>query len=217
MKQHAKLKARIAERRGSRGYTAVEVLMAMTLFAIGGAGVIAMQKVTIQGGEDARRFDMATSIANEWLSRLQRDAAFWTEPSSANPTLSNLAQTKWLSTVGACANAFCAPASVPTGTVYDGVSGAFDMFGRDVNPAATPAQAWYCAQYRLTWMANPGVPAAPSLTAVMRAEVRVYYNRLELVPVGTCSVATGPPESFPTISQWHVVYAATAIRENARR
>jgi len=78
-----------------RGYTVVEVLSAMTLFAIGAAGVIGMQRVTIQGGADARNFDIATNIAREWQHRLQRDSLAWTEPNSL-VTTSNIDNTLWL-------------------------------------------------------------------------------------------------------------------------
>jgi prepilin-type N-terminal cleavage/methylation domain-containing protein len=198
----------------SRGYTAVEVLMAMTLFAIGAAGVIGMQRVTMQGGEDARRVDMATNIANEWLSRLQRDASFWTEPSSDKPTTINLVQnTQWLKQVGSC-NQFC-KIPMPTTPSPEGLSPAFDMFGRDL-PDGTK-DAWYCAQYRLTWIQDPGTAPSLKLTGLMRAEVRVYWSRLEANPIGDCSQP--PDEIIPTgtASPFHMVYGATAIRSNARR
>lgn len=211
-----KLRAsRMREVAGSRGYTAVEVLMAMTLFAIGAAGVIGMQRVTMQGGEDARRVDMATNIANEWLGRLQRDASFWTTPSSDSPNTINLAaNTKWLGNVGGVCNQFC-NIPMPAAGAQEGMSPAFDMFGRDL-PSGTQ-DAWYCAQYRLTWLQDPGVAPSLKLTGLMRAEVRVYWNRLEAAPIGDCSNA--PPEVIPatTASPWHMVYAATAIRSNARR
>lgn len=188
--------------------------MAMTLFAIGAAGVIGMQKVTMQGGEDARRVDMANNIANEWLARLQRDAAFWTTPSAEFPNTINLTQnTRWLKQVDTCGN-FCTP-PMPTTLPVDGQSPAFDMFGRDLPSGTT--DAWYCVQYRLTWISNPGIAPALRLTALMRAEVRVYWNRLEASPIGDCSAP--PPELIPatTASPFHMVYAATAIRSNPRR
>jgi hypothetical protein len=187
--------------------------MAMTMFAIGAAGVIGMQRVTMQGGEDARRVDMATNIANEWLGRLQRDSSLWTAPSSDNPTVNNLVQnTRWLGQIASCGQ-FCTP-PMPTGAA-DGQSPAFDMFGRDL-PAGT-TDAWYCVQYRLTWIADPGTVPPLKLTGLMRAEVRVYWNRLEAAPIGNC--AAPPPEAIPTTtaSPWHMVYAATAIRPNPRR
>lgn len=205
--------SRMRSRSRSRGYTAVEVLMAMTLFAIGAAGVIGMQRVTMQGGEDARRVDMANNIANEWLGRLQRDSSFWTTPSSDNPTSINLyTNTKWLSQVASCGT-FCNP-PMPAAPA-EGQSPAFDMFGRDLPSGTT--DAWYCVQYRLTWIADPGTAPALKLTSLMRAEVRVYWNRLEAAPIGDCS--NPPPEAIPTTtaSPWHMVYAATAIRPNPRR
>ena len=206
-------------RGNARGYTAMEVLMAITLFAIGGAGVISMQRATIQGGEDARRFDMATNIGNEWLSRLQRDATFWTQPNSASPNTSDLLTTRWLSQVGPCADKFCNP-PMPTATP-DGRSPAFDNFGRDL-PSGTTG-AFYCVQYRLTWIQAPGaVPPAPqSLTALMRTEVRVFWNRLEKAPLGDCSAP--PPETIPACNPalpntcYHVIYAASAVRETPLR
>jgi type IV pilus assembly protein PilV len=206
--------SRAVSRSRSRGYTAVEVLMAMTLFAIGATGVIGMQRVTMQGGEDARRVDIANNIANEWLARLQRDSSFWTEPSSDRPTTINLTtNTKWLSQIGSCAQ-FCTP-PMPTVAPVDGQSPAFDMFGRDL-PSGTK-DAWYCVQYRLTWIAAPGTAPALRLTSLMRAEVRVYWNRLEANIIGDCSAP--PPEVIPTTtaSPFHMVYAATAIRPNPRR
>jgi type II secretory pathway pseudopilin PulG len=204
------------KRSNARGYTSVEVLIAMTLLAIGAAGVIGMQRVTIQGGEDARRFDMATNIANEWIGRLQKDAAFWrTEPDLSKLDTMGFANTTWLSTIDACAKKFCTPL-MPAGAP-EGLSPAFDVFGRDL-PAGITTEAFYCVQYRLTWIAAPGPspynrPLRPS--ALMRAEVRVYWNRLEKDPIGTCG--SPPPEALPTPNQFHVVYAATSLREGAPR
>jgi type II secretory pathway pseudopilin PulG len=207
----------LQSRRGrARGYTSVEVLIAMTLFAIGAAGVIGMQRATIQGGEDARRYDMATNIANEWLSRLQRDATFWTQPNSNSPNTIDINQTRWLKNVDTCGALFC---TIPMPAApADGLSPAFDTFGRDL-PIGITTEATYCVQYRLQWIAPPGLgPAYPpplKLTGLMRAEVRVYWTQLETNPVGNC--ATPPPEVIPPASPFHMVYAATAIRETARR
>jgi prepilin-type N-terminal cleavage/methylation domain-containing protein len=212
----AHLRSRRTRRTSTRGYTAVEVLIAMTLFAIGAAGVIGMQRVTIQGGEDARRFDMATNIANEWISRLQRDATYWTQPNSAFPNKINLDKTRWLKNVDTCGTTFC---NIPMPAApADGLSPAFDNFGRDL-PAGITTEAMYCVQYRLLWIAPPGLgPAYPpplKLTGLMRAEVRVYWANLEANPIGNCG--TPPPEVIPAASPYHFVYATTAIREAASR
>jgi len=199
-------------RRHARGYTAVEVLSAMTLFAIGAAGVIGMQRVTVQGGEDARRFDMATNIANEWISRLQRDSAFWTEPNQNSLNTINIGNTKWLQFVGTCATTWCNP---PNAAVPAGMSGSFDTFGRDL--PSTSTDATYCAQYRLEWVMPPGTAPQLKPTMLMRAEVRVFFSRLERAPVGDCNSPTPAPDSVAGESAYHFVYATTAIRENPLR
>jgi prepilin-type N-terminal cleavage/methylation domain-containing protein len=193
-----------------RGYTAVEVLSAMTLFAIGAAGVVGMQRVTIQGGEDARRFDMASNIAHEWTARLQKDSAFWTQPNATFPTVTNIGNTRWLQFVTTCNTNFCNP---PAATPEAGLSGSFDTFGRDL--PATSTAATYCAQYRLDWIIDPGVAPALRQNALIRAEVRVFWARLDRMPVGDCSAAT--PDAANANELYHFVYATTSIREYPQR
>ena len=59
--------------------------MAMTVMAIGAAAVITMQKTSVQGNLDARKTDVANSIARMWVERLQRDAMQWTLPERRQP------------------------------------------------------------------------------------------------------------------------------------
>ncbi|MEO8797498.1 MAG: prepilin-type N-terminal cleavage/methylation domain-containing protein [Polyangiaceae bacterium] len=83
---------RKATKRGEkRGFTAVEVMMALTLLAVGTAGVIAMEQSAIGGNFDARRLDVATSVLRLWTERLRNDGAMWTLPNAKNPTTYNLA------------------------------------------------------------------------------------------------------------------------------
>lgn len=205
-----------SRRAGERGYTAVEVLMAMTLFAIGAAGVIGMQRAVIQGGEDARRADMAMNIANTWIARLQRDSGFWTQPNATAPDKVDLNVTRWLKNVDTCSNLFC-NIPIPAAPAA-GLSPAFDSFGRDLPTGMTDAV--YCVQHRLTWIVPPGVGPTypnPMPTGLMRVEVRVYYARLEGTAIGNCATAAVPPEAVPAVSPYHFVYATTAIRENQLR
>lgn len=202
-------------RHAKRGYTAVEILAAMTLFAIGAAGVIGMQRVTIQGGQDAKRLDMATNIAHEWVARLQRDSMNWTQPSSRNRDITNVyTATKWLTSVqsAACvAPNWCtppAPASAPEGFSY-----AFDIHGRD-RPAAS-SDHHYCVQYRMWWSRPLGAAAPFNEQAAISADVRVFYSKQELLPVGTCANATIngiTPDSANYREAFHMVYASTTLR-----
>ncbi|MBX3192660.1 MAG: prepilin-type N-terminal cleavage/methylation domain-containing protein [Labilithrix sp.] len=201
----------------SRGYTAVEVLSALTLFAIGAAGVIGMQRVTVQGGEDARRFDIANNLANEWVARLHRDSVRWTEPNTYSPLTSNLNQTQWLQFVTGCSVNFCTP-PMPGAGAQAGSSPAFDLFGRDLpQPAPHDNQAIYCAQYRLNWIANPGVAPILQTAPLLRAEVRIMWSRLELAPIGDCTSLPHDPDALDASQFYHMVYATTTIRENMLR
>lgn len=185
--------------RQQRGYTAVEVLIAMTLFAIGAAGVIGMERVAIQGSTDARRFDVATSIASEWLSRLQLDATTWSAPGAPTTTM-------WLKDTATLANpladdvGWTLPATPAT---YYGVSPAFDVLGRELGPGST--DLFYCVNYRLDWL---------SVNQTIRAEVRVFFPRFEKGPPATCSIATA--NASGARQTYHMIYATTTIRRNAQ-
>ena len=193
------------KRSRARGYTVVEVMSAMTLFAIGAAGVIGMQRVTIQGGADARNFDIATNIAREWQHRLQRDALLWTQPNSVVST-SNLDTTRWLRTAN-IDNTWRLPAPGPLGAAEPGYAAAFDLLGRDVDP--TDPNHVFCVQYRLGWIAESNNGANP--TALIRAEIRVIWARLEFAPPNCADITLDAPA---TRNQYHFVNVATAIRGN---
>ena len=210
-------------RKAERGYTAVEILAAMTLFAIGAAGVIGMQRVTIQGGQDARRLDIATNIAHEWVARLQRDSTNWTQPSSKNPNVTDVyTATKWLTNVqsASCqAPNWCtppAPIGAPEGFAY-----AFDVFGRDRGPTSVDVvngqpDHHYCVQYRMWWGRPLGGGAPYNEQATIHADVRVIYSRQEQLPIGSCvnpTINAITPNSVNYREVFHAVYASTVLRE----
>lgn len=162
------LRAKRDQRSRKRGYTVIEVLSAITIFGVGAAGVIAMQRTSIKGNYDARALDQATSITREWNERLRRDAAFWTVPATL-PT-----EAQWLTTANvALANSAALPAwftpTVPTANP-SGLSPAFDLLGRDLIAAdatGTNSQAVYCTQIRLQRLN----------ASLIRSEIRVAWMR----------------------------------------
>lgn len=204
--------------RRPRGYTAVEVLSAMTLFAIGAAGVIGMQRVTIKGGTDARRFDVAANLASQWAHRLHRDSMQWTLPSVANPTTSNLDKTAWLGKILEKPGEWISPPQ----TTVPGLSASFDVFGRDVvdhraeEDGGGSDETIFCVQHRLSWLASPlstdtegDVHIGPG--GLIHAEVRVVWARLDSAPIDNCSDLE---VTSTTESKYHFVHASTAIRPN---
>jgi len=197
---------------GARGFTVIEVIMALGIFAIGASAVIAMQRGTVLGNADARKLDMANTIAREWLERLRRDATTWTTPSSVNPN-SNYANANLLSTYlplnsGGTNTGWVYPDALlaTSPAVPDGMSPAFDILGRDLAAGQVAASTVFCVNVRLNWLV---------MNSLIRAEVRVAWPRLinDSPSVGWCSAANAANITSAT-QTYHFVYAATAIRQN---
>ena len=90
----------IAKMKGQHGYTIIEVMIALTLLAIGTSGIIAMQKVTTIANRDAKNLPfLANQIARTWMDRLHADSVQWNHPSVVQST-SDFDDTVWLRNVG---------------------------------------------------------------------------------------------------------------------
>jgi prepilin-type N-terminal cleavage/methylation domain-containing protein len=212
------LRQRRASRAKHRGFSAIEVLLSMTVLGVGAAAVISMERAVVQGNYDARRLDVATSIGRMWLDRLRRDSLSWTLPNphlaQSQPTLagsSNLSATKWLNVVTRPATTWFFP-GYATATTPE--SAAFDALGRDLQSTEL-ANAIYCVNYRVEWLDYPLTATALS-NGLMRAEVRVYWQRqiglgstTALCPADMSDVNVSNPNQI-----FQFVYLTTAIREN---
>ena len=71
---------------GDRGYTLIEVMMAIAVMTVGAVGVMGLQSVTTKGNSFARQMTVATEITESWLERLQRDALLWNTSGAATAT-----------------------------------------------------------------------------------------------------------------------------------
>jgi prepilin-type N-terminal cleavage/methylation domain-containing protein len=208
--------------RSARGYTAIEVLMAMTVMAIGGAAVITMQKTSVTGNLDARRADVANAIARTWVERLQRDGMAWTLPSGES-TQSNLGNARILGQINTGEGQWFLPDQEMNVTVPETMSPAFDILGRDL-PQALEGSADFCVHVRLSWLTQ----TTPPLGDLIRADVRVIW------PIGiinsfpgfctatanaadpnTVAGANVGPNADPAAPIFHTLYVTTSIRENA--
>jgi hypothetical protein len=178
--------------------------MAMTVMAIGAAAVISMQKTTVLGNLDARKGDVASSIARAWVERLQRDAMQWTLPSATNPA-SNMANAKLLS--GHVTGQWYVPIDYMGGSP-ETMSPAFDILGRDLATADMPT-AQFCANVRLTYLSAD--------STLIRADVRVLWPRgVNNAPPagGFCTAAVGTLD-MPDPLTYHSIFVTVPIMENA--
>jgi type IV pilus assembly protein PilV len=221
----------ISNRAKARGYTMIEVLVSMTLLAIGAAGVIAMQKSAVQGHQEARQMDMANAIAREWMERLRRDASLWT-PSAGSPGVlppPNLTQAPIVQIFNPPHWYIPSQRIVPIGAQTDVESPGFDVLGRDVPGAGlqfadqgaigaggtyttnTTTVLEYCVNVRIT-------PLTADQT-LLRAEVRVFWPRGLTSSLAPAVCTADPPASWDTdpvqtTETYHFIYLTSAIRQN---
>lgn len=191
--------------RWQRGYTLIEVMMALGILSAGAVGVLSLHRASMQGNLEARQLSMATESARVWLERLQRDGQLWTQRGQ-----NGLLNTEYLdqAPVGGGMSEWFAP--VPE--AGSGESFAFDFQGQDTT--ANDAME-YCAHTRIGFV----VP-----DEAVRAEVRVWWHRMGrsngdglsnrnlFAGCAANAPADVTAELAATPSRLHAVFASTVVR-----
>lgn len=167
------------------GFTLVEVMIAMALFAVGMVGVSYMQSASVRSNQDAYESMVATNFARTWMERIKRDAVGWT--SAGDPQTNLMFATRpeaalanyfvpgaWLAPPAAPQIAPQAPRPLDLleshGANYRGVEvGSFDPIEQRT---VTNADIYYCA---FSWFTT--VHVRSGLTNAMRADVGVWWTR----------------------------------------
>lgn len=158
---------RAARAKGRRGYTIIEVMMAMGVLALGASGIVAMQKVTLSGNQNARMVGAATTVAQTWMDRLRADAGLWNMP-AIQFGQSDLAETRYLA---ALANSNVGTGWFIPGNGVGNMTAYADQTGTDV-ANGDPNPVDFCTQIRLTPIAFTN-----NLATLIRAEVRVFWAK----------------------------------------
>jgi len=175
----------------TRGFTLLEVMMSLTILAIGMLGIVALQAATVGSTQDASQFSVANAVARTWVQRLQRDASRWNHPSQFRSS-DDINETAWLQLVQSNSNQWVRPGP---STMEPLASPAFDKNGDDIPLGETVRlkdDAIYCTHIRLRQL-------YPDL---IKAEVRVFWKKRRLGDgalfathglsgVGLCSGPTG--------------------------
>jgi type IV pilus assembly protein PilV len=193
----------------THGYTVIEVMIALTLLAVGTSGIIAMQKVTAIANRDAKTLVIATQVGRTWLERLRADATQWNHPSGFS-TASDLSDTRWLKTVN---GVWFRPTDDLAG------SPTADALGNDVRDTDL-ANGVFCTNVRLAWLYGPPPDVPPPY--LMRAEVRVYWLRDGgggSIEAGKtiCDPGIDISKVSPAVDRYHFVYFTTALAQNMAR
>jgi len=197
--------------RAQRGYTAVELMMAISIFGIGVAAIISMEKVTAASNAHAKNLAIASHIAEAWLDNLANEGTVWNYPTTGNGSNDLNNDTIWLRQVGtnqdAAANWFLPAYSGPLN-----FGPAFDALGNPVNTALNPTAVAFCSHLRLSYLYQPGADG----NGLIRAEVRVFWLRDGQQFAGNFCAAGSVPNinANGSATTFHFVQKISAIREN---
>jgi hypothetical protein len=187
--------------RRTRGYTVVELMMSLAVFATGVTGIIAMQRATVTSNQHAKNLGLATGIAQAWLSQLSADGTLWT---------TTVTSTKWLTGISTANGVW----QLPTWNTDLAFGAQFNAFGAPVE-----ANGVFCAHVRMTWLYGDGSPVQPAGTpgnGLIRTEVRVFWPRDGVTRVSNdcTSNAQATVDAVGAAADvYHFVVQAAAVRE----
>jgi prepilin-type N-terminal cleavage/methylation domain-containing protein len=197
----------------ARGYTIVELMMSIALLAIGIAGVLGMQKVTIATNRSAKEIAVATRIGEAWIDALATDASTWTTDTNGNSTRD---KTVWLSTA---VKDDITDWFIPSYSAALNMGPAFSVLGSPQDPTVKPEIDHYCVHIRFAYLHSETLPTKGN--GVIRAQVRVFWPREDaawdgttnLVPNITALCSNNNADFTNNISGFHVLYLSTALRQ----
>jgi prepilin-type N-terminal cleavage/methylation domain-containing protein len=193
--------------RRKRGYTVVELMAALAVFATGVTGIIAMQRATAGSNQLAKNVSIATGIAEAWLGELAADATLWQS--------TVVGSTTWLTSINTA-----------------GVNGAWQrptwnatrVMGPEFDPVGAPIAAGgsFCAHIRLTWLYRDANGGGRAGNGMIRTEARVFWPRAGVTPVtGDCTAGDAATIANVTTAiargDYHVVQLASAARQPSGR
>jgi prepilin-type N-terminal cleavage/methylation domain-containing protein len=187
------------------GFTLVELMMSLAVLAIGLAGIIAMQKVTVSTNLHAKSLATATRIAQAWQDQLMTESSLWNREN-------NLLYTPWLGLASSTDPQWTRPAwsgTIAAGNAYVQPFGAgFDALGNPVFDENI-AQAQFCVHFRL----QPVYPLNSGL-GVVRITVRVLWPRVtgSFALPHFCDPDSDVDAIGAQIQNFHVIYQTSAVR-----
>lgn len=188
-------KAKNAAARTQRGYTLVEVMMAMGILAMGGVGIMGLHQASTKANLEARQMSTANNILRTWMERLKRDSLLWTQGGDSAAT-ADLTPTAYLSELG---NGWVVPDPADAAESH-----AFDHFGRDT---AVGANMRFCTNVQVVWVV-PGL--------AVRTDVRVWWVRrgVDASDYADCLAGTDP-NTITGDPNLHFVSASNVVRWNS--
>jgi prepilin-type N-terminal cleavage/methylation domain-containing protein len=206
-------RATAPHRASSRGYTLVEVMVALAILGVGIMGILSMENAAITSNHRAQEMTIATNIARRWQERLWADALLWNSPSSRTGISDLGTDTQYLCPVVGCAGGAAQSLQwlVPTPAAGSLDSAAYDAFGNEV-PLGSP-QTYFCVNTRISWLRAD----TSARMGLVRAEVRVWWYREGATrnpSYASCGTGGALQTMGTDIAHLQFVYAASSLTGN---
>jgi hypothetical protein len=186
-----------------RAYTAVEVLMAMAVLAVGVVGIASMEKITVASSLHAKNLATATHIGQAWIGLLEGEATVWGSDGL-------LTRTTWLAQGAGQPDWFR-----PTYDATQLFGPAFDALGNPVTDANQTNNAKYCVDLRFSPLNTTTAGAG-----LIRVEARVIWLRDQEILASSmlpsaqpCDVAAVSVSTTNNSRLFHFVYLSGAVRQ----
>jgi prepilin-type N-terminal cleavage/methylation domain-containing protein len=185
-----------------RGYTLVELMMALALFTVAMLGIVSLQKITAASNAHAKNVAMAERIAQAWGGQLEMDASAWR---------------------GSFGSGFLNSAAIWQRPGYVGTRGfgaAFDALGNPLSDTSTDlAKARFCTHVRMSWLYPPTMGVGGN--GMLRAEIRVFWQRNGEAPLDSnttmCSAAQTAGQAVSiglSADRYGFVYHTVGVRQH---
>jgi prepilin-type N-terminal cleavage/methylation domain-containing protein len=185
-----------------RGYTLVELMMALALFTVAVIGIIALQKIVIVSNAHAKNVAIAQRIAQAWAGQLEMDGTEW------RTTFGN----GWLN----AANVWQRPPYIADRQF----GGAFDALGNPLNDNEL-SRAAFCSHVRMAWLFPATMGTAGN--GMLRAEIRVFWLKDGEVPLdSTASICSASQTATQASSiglatdRYRFVYQTVGVRQHSQ-
>lgn len=187
-------------RQRQRGYTMVELMMALAIFMVAVLGIFTMQRAALASNNHAKSMAMAQQLAHGWAAQLEMDATQW------RTTLT----TDWLGNDPQWRR--------PAYLANRQIGSAFDALGNPLtDSAADKLKARFCTNIRMSWLFPTTMNRAGN--GVLRAEIRVYYLRDGATPFQKSQFCNEDDGQTAVLGQhpeiYQFSYEAVAVRQHS--
>lgn len=202
--------AKRLSRSALRAYTVIELVMSLSVLAIGATGVIAMQKVAVSSNRHAKDMSLASRIAEAWADQLAQDGSIWTLTNAGASTLSN---TAWLNLANPSQTVDW---FVPTYNTLRAFGPGFSALGAPLDPNRNASIIRFCTHLRFAYLHSATKPNVGS--GVIRAQIRVFWPAEDSTvglptPARTNLCAVDNATLSANIGAFHVIYLTTSVAQ----